>query len=292
MADALIKVENLHFQNKNQKIFNGHNIEIVDNEFIGIVGVNGVGKSTLLKIILGFLNHQQGQITILGKPKGDFTLREKLSASMQSIHFPPQLRVLEVLNFVRSQYTNPLSEKELIEDFDLKSFTNKNCGSLSGGMMRKLSLACSFCGQPEIIILDEATTGLDAPSRTKILNTIKSYQKKNHALVLMISHHPDEITNVVDRFVHIKPGGDIDSINPQEVTSLSQAKRVSFSCSEALDFKNALNVKHNNGSYEIITQNSDEVVKILNQKTQDYKQLLINPLDSDEIMNFFVGRDQ
>ena len=179
MTNASIQFQNVTFSYGEQVVLEKFDFEISNNQFIGMIGVNGSGKSTLLKLILGLLQPQQGKIRVLGEEAGQWNTKLKTGSALQDIDFPSSEKVTEIIDFVCAQFSDPYPAEELIKDFQLSEFSSKSCGQLSGGMKRRVALACAFAGKPEIVLLDEPTTGLDKESRKNLVENLKNYQIKN-----------------------------------------------------------------------------------------------------------------
>ena len=282
-----IRFTNVSFSYKKQKVFENFNFDLAMNQFVGIIGLNGSGKSTLLKLIMGLHSPQKGDIHILNRRAGDHILKHHIGSALQEIDFPPSILAKEILHFVSQQYSSSLDPNDLMKDFFVEDFKDKPCSELSGGMKRRLALACSFIGKPSIVLLDEPTTGLDLTSRLQLATNLKRYQKEHQALILMISHHPQEITEMVDQFIHIKKGEAI-KVSPDKLSQMAQLKQIRFQCDETIDFSFAERVNHENNNYTIIAKDSDEVVRKLNKKTSDFKNLEIERLGTDQMIEGFL----
>jgi len=279
----LIVFEKVTFCYKDQYIFRDFSFPISTNQLIGLIGVNGSGKSTFLKLILGHLYPQKGHVTIQGKKPDHFSLRRTIGAALQEIDFPNNEKVFEILKFVKSQFQVGEDLDGLIGDFFLEEFRNKSCGQLSGGMKRRLALACALVGKPQVLLLDEPTTGLDLPSRLRLMENLKKYQQKNKALVIMISHHPQEILNEVDQFFHLK-GGEIKTLTPQEMTNLTQLKKVSFHSSRPFPWPGAVKQQQEEDQHWVVCEDSDQLVRQMSQNDFAFKNLIIENLGTHEIL--------
>lgn len=279
----VIELKNLGFSYKNSPLFNDFNFEIQGNQFAGIIGVNGSGKSTLLKLIMGLLSPQSGQIEVLGHSAGSFATKSLIGASLQDIDFPGTEKVHEILQFVSSQFKKPLNIEDLINDFALNDFRNKACGQLSGGMKRRLSLACAFMGRPQVVLLDEPTTGLDFSSRFLLMENLKKYQSQHQALILMISHHPEEVLSQVDQFFHVKSGA-LSSLSPEKMKELTQIKKISFTAAPGVSLPNHLQAEFEDNCYNILVNDSDQFVRDLVRQTVKFQNLQVQGLGAQELM--------
>ena len=280
---AKVEFKNLSFSYKNQPVFDKLSDSIDGNQFIAVVGANGSGKSTLMKLILGFLKPNSGDISILGHSPGDYSNRRKIGTSLQDIDFPTSERVKEVLEFVSQQYQDSANLEALMESFFLTEFCNKPCGQLSGGMKRRLSLACAFVGKPELVLLDEPTTGLDHASRSQLMLNLKKYQQESKALVFMISHYPDEVIQTVDEFFHVKDSA-IRRITPTEMEKFTGYRKINFSSKVEFKDSSAFRVEKNNDQYEVIVSNSDQWIQEFCGNGTDFENLTIRKLEAQELI--------
>lgn len=282
---AAVSFKNVYFSYKNQQLFQDLSIDIKSNQMISIIGLNGSGKSSFFKLALGLLVPQRGTIEVLSHPAGHLSSKKIIGCALQDIAFPEGLKVKEVLNFVKNQYLNPtITLEELTDDFDLKKIAHKTCQQLSGGMKRRLALACALIGKPKIIFLDEPSTGLDSHSRQKLLKKIREYQKQSQALVIMINHHPQEILEYVDQFYHFK-NAQISVLSNQKMTELATYRKVSFYSSENLtSLPQVICHKKKDHFNQIIAKNSDQLTRYLIENNISYQGLEIEKLGSEELM--------
>ena len=232
----MIQIKDFSFGFKNKPLFDALNLEIKEDQWVGILGPNGAVKTTLFKILLGQLGGYKGHLGILGHPAGSASLKPLLGASFQDIDFPENISVREILQYVARHYSNPEDILKISEDFFLNDFLTTKGGVLSGGMKRRLSLAIAMIGGAKILLLDEPTTGLDPKSRDKLLENIELYRKKHKSLVLMITHHPRDVANSADQFLVLKQTIHPQWISSEKVRDLSSMQTLSFESAEALHF--------------------------------------------------------
>ena len=287
MSELAIEFKNVDFSFGTHKIFEKLSFSVTDDQFIGIVGANGSGKSTLMKILLGLLHNKAGEINILGAKPGHMKTRPDIGTSLQDIDFPATEKAQEVLKFVCQQHSDSNPVNELIKDFGITDFKNKACGQLSGGMKRRLSLACAFAGKPRILLLDEPTTGLDRESRKNLLKNLRKYQDRNQSLILMISHHPEDVTDSVDQFLHLK-NSTVNFVSPEQMREMTKIRKVSFDCNNRLEYANSLKSTYENNRQTVIVKDSDQFIKDLHNMDFPYKNLEIHKLGADELIGEFL----
>ena len=205
--ELLIHAENLSFQYGKTPILEAINLKIEQAQFVGIIGPNGGGKTTLLKLILGFLKPTKGHIRVLGKsPKA---ARMNMSYVPQALHrdkeFP--ISVLDVVlggklseySWYKGHSKEALAQaNELLERLDLKDLAHRPFGNLSGGQAQKTLIARALISKPEILLLDEPTSSVDAKSEKEIHEILRSLQGKMS--ILMVTH---DIRAIIDNTKNI-----------------------------------------------------------------------------------------
>ncbi|HEX4840418.1 MAG TPA: metal ABC transporter ATP-binding protein [Rhabdochlamydiaceae bacterium] len=215
-----IKSNNLWFQYEDTPILENVSFVIAVGEFVGVFGPNGGGKTTLLKLLLGFLKPQKGSVEILGEsPKA---AREKMGYVPQISHLDRQfpITVLEVVMMGcldRSpwhSYTKDAKEKarEALKDVDMLDFQNDSFGTLSGGQAQRVLIARALVSKPSILLLDEPTASVDATAEESIYKLL--HHLKGIMTIVMVTHDLQVMMQQVDRFICVH----------KEVTSYSQAQ--------------------------------------------------------------------
>jgi ABC-2 type transport system ATP-binding protein len=283
MSEWAIQIKSLSFSYKNQNLFSQLNLDLSPNQMVALIGTNGSGKSTLIQLILGLLHPTAGVIEVFGFSPQHKQCRTLVGAALQDVDFPGSETVTDVLHFVSQQYQVSESIDQLVDDFFLREFAHKSCYQLSGGMKRRLALACAFIGQPRLLLLDEPGTGLDVDSRHRLIKNLKKYQQKNQALVLMISHHPEEVIEDVHQFLHLKQG-QISSLSPQRMTELTRLRRVEFHSPKDFPWPEAIRSQHQNGQHWFVCPDSDALIKELVKQDWPFNSLNVRHLGSDEIL--------
>ncbi len=286
--NIVVAINDLSFSYGADPIFSQLSIALHSNQFVAIIGINGSGKSTLMRLLLGLEKAQKGSIAVLGNQPGSRCLRRQLGCATQDIDFPPRLRVIEILRFVCANHQDPISANQLISDFSLDHFKDKYCSELSGGMRRRVALACAFAGKPKVVLLDEPSTGLDAASRENLIQQISRYRKEHKALILMTSHHPEEIIDRVDNLLLLRPGGAPRTLSPSEFQEAARLRRVSFRSNQVLDFPEARSVACSGGDYSLVTSDSDNSIRSLLRQTQSFSKLSIQELSTSDILEHWL----
>ncbi|UZT83235.1 metal ABC transporter ATP-binding protein [Caproicibacterium sp. BJN0003] len=183
-------------------LLNGIDLEIKDGDYVSILGENGCGKSTLMKLILGFLKPTKGMIVIHAKRIGYVPQKNDFSNS----GFP--ITVYETLNAYRKLLK--IKNKEVISDIlqkvGMNSFSNSLMGTLSGGQSQKILIARALMGNPDLLILDEPSTGVDVGSQKEIYYFLTSINKKNGITIVSVEHNLDAAISNSTLIYHLSNG--------------------------------------------------------------------------------------
>ncbi|MGX1702046.1 ABC transporter ATP-binding protein [Microbacterium sp. NPDC055357] len=180
-------------------------LEIQPGQIVGMLGPNGAGKSTILSLIQGLRRPSAGSVTLFGGDPRDAPNRMRLGATPQETALPDALRVGEVIDFVGRHFDRRTPPAALAEQFGLTDLLRRQTGSLSGGQKRRLSVALAFAGTPDLVLLDEPTTGLDIDGRRALWDAIRA-QHDTGVTVIVTSHYLEEIEALAERVVVIGEG--------------------------------------------------------------------------------------
>lgn len=203
----MIKFENVNKRFGKLQALNNIQIHCKQGESIALLGPNGCGKTTLIKSILNMVVPDSGSIEILGvKVSGDCSYRQKIGYMPQIGRYPENMTVKQVMDTILSLRANEESKDlSLYESFKIGEILDKRMGTLSGGTRQKVSAVLAFLFNPDILILDEPTAGLD-PLAAEILK-VKMIQKRNEGkLILITSHLLSELEDVVSQVIFMQDG--------------------------------------------------------------------------------------
>ncbi|HEV2064367.1 MAG TPA: ABC transporter ATP-binding protein [Thermoanaerobaculia bacterium] len=209
---------------------NGLDLEIAPGECFGLLGPNGAGKTTTIEILEGLTKPDAGEVAILGRHWGthERELRARLGISLQDGRFPDKLTVFETLDLFRCLYPAGRDPERLLTDMSLEEKRDARVGKLSGGQRQRLAVACALAGDPEILFLDEPTTGLDPQSRRELWNHIETFRAAGRT-VLLTTHYMEEAERLCDRVAIVDHGKTIAQGTPAElVASLNAPHIVEF----------------------------------------------------------------
>jgi ABC-2 type transport system ATP-binding protein len=178
----------------------GLDLEIATGECFGLLGPNGAGKTTTVEILEGLLAPSAGDVEVLGMRWGsqERALRERIGVSLQQTHLPDRLSVSEILEMFRALYVKRRDVADLLAVVALEDKKKAHYQKLSGGQKQRLAVACALAGDPDLLFLDEPTTGLDPQSRLQLWDVVQSFKSKGRT-VLLTTHYMDEAERLCDR---------------------------------------------------------------------------------------------
>lgn len=196
----------------------GVDLTVQQGECFGLLGPNGAGKTTTIEILEGLLEKSGGDVEVLGLQWGrdDRALRERIGISLQETKLSEKLTVRETLNLFRSFYRQGLTTAEAIRRVSLEAKERARVGKLSGGQKQRLAVACALIGDPDLLFLDEPTTGLDPQARRQVWDIIRDLKARGRT-VLLTTHYMDEAERLCDRVAIVDQGKVIALGTPPEL---------------------------------------------------------------------------
>jgi ABC-2 type transport system ATP-binding protein len=222
----IVKIENLVKRYGDLIVLDHLNIEINEGEIFGLLGPNGSGKTTAINCLLSLLTFDKGNIEIFGKEMkpAAYDIKHNIGIVMQNVAVFDELTVYENIDYFCGLYvTDKKKRKELVEqaiDFvALKDFVKFYPKKLSGGLLRRLNIACGIAHKPKLIILDEPTVAVDPQSRNNILEGIKRLNAEG-ATIIYTSHYMEEIEQLCSRVAILDKGKVIASGTKEEVKGM------------------------------------------------------------------------
>ena len=196
----------------------GLDLAVECGECFGLLGPNGAGKTTTLEILEGLLDATSGEVEVLGRHwdhDGD-AIRQRIGASLQETRLAEKLSVRETVTLFRSFYKSGQTPEETIRRVSLEEKATAWVGKLSGGQKQRLAVACALVGDPELIFLDEPTTGLDPQSRRQMWDIIRGLRAQGRT-ILLTTHYMDEAERLCDRIGIVDHGKVIALGTPGEL---------------------------------------------------------------------------
>lgn len=230
MNEQCIQVKNLTKSFSGRKVINDLSFEVYKGEVFALLGHNGAGKSTTIDLILGLKSPDEGNATILGMDavKHRKKIFEKVGVQLQHTEYQNMMKVEEACMEYASLYKKPSDYKELLHSFGLSDLKKSYINKLSGGEKQKLSVVLALIGNPEIVFLDELTTGLDVAARREVWRTLKHLKEKG-LTIFLTTHYMEEAQALCDHVCIIKSGEKViegtiaEIVNASGKTDLEEA---------------------------------------------------------------------
>jgi ABC-2 type transport system ATP-binding protein len=197
---AVLKVRALRKRYADVVAVDGIDLDVSAGECFGLLGPNGAGKTTTVEICEGLTTPDAGEVVVLGRTwaANASELRERLGVQLQETQFLDKLTVSETLSLFRSFYRNGLAPAEAMDLVRLGDKRTARVRDLSGGQRQRLALACALIGSPELMFLDEPTTGLDPQARRQVWELVEDF-KRNGRTILLTTHYMEEAERLCDR---------------------------------------------------------------------------------------------
>ncbi len=285
-------------------------LKIEDREIFGLLGPNGAGKSTTIKMIMGLLNQNSGDITVKGMDVKKQSLETKkiLGLVPQELAIYEDMTAKENVEFFGRLYGlrgKELNEKvnEALEFTELVERKNEKPKKFSGGMKRRLNIACAIAHNPQIIIMDEPTVGIDPQTRNHILQSVKELNKRG-ITIIYTSHYMEEVETICDRVGIIDHGKLIGLGTKEELKSqLSQEERLVIDVmnmrynplEEIKNLNGVINVIQNENSIEILTKRAQQIMQdvlfILSKEDVRVSSISIEEPNLESVFLSLTGRN-
>jgi ABC-2 type transport system ATP-binding protein len=197
---------------------NGLDLEVPRGECFGLLGPNGAGKTTTIEICEGLTTPDAGTVELLGLNwrTGAGELRQRIGIQLQETQFPDKLTVLETLRLFRSFFRRGIPVEQSIRTAQLEEKRTARVGTLSGGQKQRLAMACALLGDPELLFLDEPTTGLDPQARRHLWDLVESLKQEGRTIILT-THYMEEAERLCDRVAIMDHGRVIALGTPQQL---------------------------------------------------------------------------
>lgn len=199
-VNNVFEISNITKSFKNKQILKGVDLIVNRGDIIGLLGLNGEGKSTLIKIILGILSQDYGEV------KRNFDIKSDVGVMLQEISMPEKMKVYEWLDMVKCFSTNSESVESILDSVNLRTVRNKYCDSLSGGQQRRVQFATAIINNPKVLILYEPTVGMDVVSKKAFWETLNTFSFSKDLTIILISHDMEEVAEFCNRVLILSKG--------------------------------------------------------------------------------------
>jgi ABC-2 type transport system ATP-binding protein len=254
VSTTAIEVRDLHKSYGEFEAVRGVDFEVRRGEVFGLLGPNGAGKTTTVEILEGYRERTGGEVSVLGFDPGarPRELRARVGIVLQSTGLYRHIRVRESLVYFAAMYPRPRDVDEVIAVTGLQGKENAMARTLSGGQLRRLDLALALVGDPELVFLDEPTTGFDPAARRSAWDTIRSLKELGKT-VLLTTHYLDEAQALADRVAIIRDGRIVIEGAPQELGASSGTA--------------PYRIAYRNGDGSLVQRETDDPTTLLHELT-------------------------
>lgn len=267
---SFVEVKNLAKSYSAQKVLNNISFEIEKGEFMGLVGPNGAGKTTLINIMMGLLSPDQGSVMIDGSSMQakDLDLKQRIAYVPQELALFQDSSCYDNLVYFATLYNIFGAERKAraeraLEIVGLSQDKDKKVKELSGGMARRLNIACAIMHEPEFLVLDEPTVGIDAQSRNFIFEYLEELNRQG-ITILYTSHYMEEIEKLCDRVFIIDRGEKVAFGEQDEIRALVEdTRKIDFAFSGPLSQEKIAELRNFSGVREIIIEGNEVQLEVV-----------------------------
>lgn len=304
MSDAALLVRNLRKAYSDVIAVNGLDLEVHRGECFGLLGPNGAGKTTTIEICEGLTTPDSGEVEVLGMrwETQAMALRQRLGIQLQETQLSDKLTVFETVRLFRSFYHQGPSADEVIELMHLGEKSKSRVGGLSGGQKQRLALACALAGDPELLFLDEPTTGLDPQARRQLWDVIEEFRAQGRT-ILLTTHYMDEADNLCDRIAIVDHGKLValdtptklkDGVPGNDVVEAEFVDPPSGWNKELEKLPQVVSVAERDGNVHISSQSGPDTVGALMDLARDrkvtVKRVTVQSTTLDDVFLHYTGR--
>ena len=230
MGDPVISIRGLRKSYGDAEAVRGIDLEVLPGEIFAFLGPNGAGKTTTVEILEGYRRRSSGEVSVFGEDpeRADRGWRERIGVVLQSGRLEPYLTVAESLSLYAGYYRAPRPIAEVIEAIGLADKADERTGRLSGGQQRRLDVGMALVGDPELLFLDEPTTGFDPEARRQAWDVIAGLRELGKT-VFLTTHYMDEAQRLADRVAVIAHGEIVARGTPEDLGDReSRPARISY----------------------------------------------------------------
>jgi ABC-2 type transport system ATP-binding protein len=239
------------------------NFTVGAGELVALLGPNGAGKTTAVKLLLGLMPPHAGKVRVFGSDPTNPKNRMRTGAMLQVGKVPETLKVREHIDLFSSYYPKPLPHAEVLAIAGLEKVSDRKFGDLSGGQRQRVLFALAICGDPDLLLLDEPTVGLDVEARRGLWDEIRRMVDRGKS-VLLTTHYLQEADALADRIAVINRGEIIAEGKPSEIKAQTSGKRIrcisQLSLSTVRQIPGVAEVKEDREAIEIHTAEAEAVV--------------------------------
>lgn len=308
--ESLIEVNGLVKKYKELTAVDNLDLEVKSGEILGLLGPNGSGKSTTINCILSLLKKDAGSVKIFGKEMSPdaYDIKRRIGVVFQDVAVYDELSVYENIDYFCGLYIKDKKErkklvKRALDLVSLNDFVKFKPKKLSGGLLRRLNIACGIAHRPEIIILDEPTVAVDPQSRNNILEGIKKLNKEG-STIIYTSHYMDEVDFLCNDIVIIDKGKVIAKGTSEELkNSIEMNEKISFTSSNLSEevkekvksLEHILSFEERDGSVKLTFSHGDgylmKLIKLLDENNIKYSSFNVEKPSLNDVFLELTGKD-
>lgn len=268
--DSVITVNNLRKTYGNYVAVNNISFNVERGEIFGVAGPNGAGKSSMVETVMGLRERNGGTVSVLGlDPKTQrSTVAQQVGIQLQSAELPQRMKVWEALDLYSSFYDKTVPWEPLLDTWGLSEKRNNQFGDLSGGQKQRLFIALALINDPDIVVLDELTTGLDPQARRQTWDLVSNIRDQGKTVV-QVTHFMDEAEALCDRICIIDEGNIIALDTPANlIRGMQSDNRVVFESSARIDLSQlkqlqSVSAVEKSGRRIVVTGSAENLVSIV-----------------------------
>lgn len=267
MGNTVVKIENLVKKYKEITALDHFNLEIKEGEVFGLLGPNGSGKSTTINCLLSLLKYDEGNIEVFGQKMTpeSYDIKGDIGVIMQNVAVYDELTVYENVDYfcglyIKDKATRKQYVEEAIAFVDLGDFKKFYPKKLSGGLLRRLNIACGIAHKPKLIILDEPTVAVDPQSRNKILEGIEELNKQG-ATIIYTSHYMEEVEQICTRIAIMDRGKNVALGTKEELKNMIKNTETIFIEMGNIEDKHKKAIEDLNHVYEVKYEEGKLIIK-------------------------------
>ena len=306
----IIEVKNLTKEYKNLKAVDDLSFEVYEGEILGLLGPNGSGKSTTMNSLLSLLNFSKGKIKIFNKEMQPdaYDVKAQIGVVFQDVSVFDELNVIDNIDYfcglyIKDKETRNKYVEDAIKLVGLENFKKFYPKQLSGGLLRRLNIACGIAHKPKLIFLDEPTVAVDPQSRNNILDGIKKL-RDDGATIVYTTHYMEEVEILCDRVIILDKGKIIASGTTDELKDLAKVKEKitvevnnlnSNFISMIKELKNVEEVTYNHNilliTYKKGKNNLVDIIELLKDKKIEYNKIFSERPTLNDVFLELTGKE-
>jgi len=259
-------------------------LQLNEGEALAMLGPNGAGKTTAIGLLTGLCKSRQGRALLFGQNPRLPEARGLIGVTPQEASFPINMKVGELLEFVRSHYPEPKSREEIIEAFGLTNLLDRFASRMSGGQQRNFAVALAFSGNPKVVFLDEPTTGLDIEARSKIWSYVRRYRDGGGTL-LLTTHYIEEAEAIAARVILLNEGEIVEDSSVEEIKRRVNVRILKLTALRPPEIATASIQNREGDRYTLIASDADAAVRELVTAGHEFSDIEVLPASLEDAIS-------